>query len=117
MILTCMLMCFCEACLQAGTTDLPNGANPTCPCCCIPPTRDQVLALASLGVRLVVTLTEETPLPVSWFNGTGVDNLFVPVPNYEPPRAQQMDRIMGGWGGMGIEGLTEGGHIRASREG
>ena len=69
-----------------------------------------MFALASLGVRLVVTLTEETPLPVSWFNGTGVDNLFVPVPNYEPPRAQQMDRIMGEWVGGGEgEGLAEDG--------
>ena len=46
-------------------------------------------------MRLVVTLTEETPLPEAWFRGTGVQNLFVPVPNYEPPSVEQMDRIMG----------------------
>ena len=44
---------------------------------------------------LVVTLTEETPLPAAWFHGTGVRNAFFPVPNYEPPMAEQMDEIMG----------------------
>ena len=53
------------------------------------------MAFASLGVRLVVTLTEESPLPQAWFQGTAVTNLFVPVPNYEPPSEDQMDNIMG----------------------
>ena len=57
--------------------------------------REQIFALKSLGVGLVVTLTEETPLPAAWFRGTGVENLFVPVPNYEPPSEEQMGRIMG----------------------
>jgi hypothetical protein len=56
--------------------------------------RDQIAALAQLGVRLVVTLTEEEPLPPAWFAGLGVGNLFVAVPNYEPPSVEQMDLII-----------------------
>lgn len=57
--------------------------------------REQIFALATLGVRLVITLTEEEPLPAAWFQGTGVANAFVPVPNYEPPSVEQMERILG----------------------
>eukprot|EP00798_Chlamydomonas_sp_ICE-L_P018252 gene18252-24705_t len=60
----------------------------------------QIYALAKLGIRLLVTLTEEEPLPASWFRGEkglpgpGVRNLFVPAPKYEPPSVEQMDQIM-----------------------
>jgi hypothetical protein len=37
-----------------------------------PTHRDHILGLAALGVQLVVTLTEEEPLPVAWFEGTPV---------------------------------------------
>ncbi len=46
-------------------------------------------------MRLVVTLTEEDPLPPAWFDpAVGVANLFVPVTNYEPPSVRQMDDIL-----------------------
>ncbi|GAX78765.1 hypothetical protein CEUSTIGMA_g6202.t1 [Chlamydomonas eustigma] len=59
-----------------------------------PKSRDQILAFAHLGVGVVITLTEETPLPASWFHNTTVSNQFVPVPNYHPPSERQMDLIM-----------------------
>ena len=52
---------------------------------------------AAAGVCLVVTLTEEEPLPAAWFEGTGVANLFVPVPNYCPPTLPDMDKILSEW--------------------
>jgi len=55
--------------------------------------REQVLAMAHLGIRLVVTLTEEEPLEASWFEGTGVENLFVPVRNYFPPSMAQVEQV------------------------
>eukprot|EP00746_Dinoflagellata_sp_MGD_P165167 gnl/MRDRNA2_/MRDRNA2_94281_c0_seq1.p1 gnl/MRDRNA2_/MRDRNA2_94281_c0~~gnl/MRDRNA2_/MRDRNA2_94281_c0_seq1.p1 ORF type:complete len:1416 (+),score=292.18 gnl/MRDRNA2_/MRDRNA2_94281_c0_seq1:81-4250(+) len=55
---------------------------------------EQIKAMASMGISLVVTLTEETPLPPEWFNGTGVENRFVPVPNYYPPTVAQADSIL-----------------------
>jgi protein-tyrosine phosphatase/predicted kinase len=57
-----------------------------------PKHKEQVAALRHLGVSLVITLTEEEPLDASWF-GDGIENLFVPVPNYEPPTVEQMDMI------------------------
>ena len=45
----------------------------------------------------MVTLTEEEPLPAAWFEGTGVANLFVPVPNYCPPTLPDMDKILSEW--------------------
>ena len=59
-----------------------------------PKNREQVRAFRQLGIRLVVTLTEETPLDPAWFEGTGVANSFYPVPNYHPPTTQQMDDIV-----------------------
>mmetsp|Transcript_59951 Transcript_59951/g.130029 ORF Transcript_59951/g.130029 Transcript_59951/m.130029 type:complete len:1381 (-) Transcript_59951:223-4365(-) len=59
-----------------------------------PTHRNQILAMRGMGIKLVVTLTEETPLPADWFNDTGVENLFVPVPNYYPPTVAQMDDVM-----------------------
>jgi protein-tyrosine phosphatase/predicted kinase/tetratricopeptide (TPR) repeat protein len=59
-----------------------------------PKNREQILAMASMEVTLVVTLTEETPLPREWFEGTGVRNSFVPVRNYHPPTVQQTDAIL-----------------------
>eukprot|EP00405_Crypthecodinium_cohnii_P010526 CAMPEP_0206430020 /NCGR_PEP_ID=MMETSP0324_2-20121206/6574_1 /ASSEMBLY_ACC=CAM_ASM_000836 /TAXON_ID=2866 /ORGANISM="Crypthecodinium cohnii, Strain Seligo" /LENGTH=1105 /DNA_ID=CAMNT_0053895785 /DNA_START=60 /DNA_END=3378 /DNA_ORIENTATION=+ len=58
-----------------------------------PKNRNQILAMASLGISLVVTLTEESPLPADFFVDSGVRNLFVPVPNYYPPSAEQTDSI------------------------
>merc|ERR1719171_1844362 len=59
-----------------------------------PKRKDQIVAMHSLGIVLVITLTEETPLVPEWFQGTGVENLFVPVPNYEPPSLAQASEIV-----------------------
>mmetsp|Transcript_51518 Transcript_51518/g.130947 ORF Transcript_51518/g.130947 Transcript_51518/m.130947 type:complete len:1157 (-) Transcript_51518:39-3509(-) len=58
-----------------------------------PRSRDQIMAMGGMGIGLVVTLTEETPLLPEWFAGTVVSNLFVPVPNYHPPTSQQVHDI------------------------
>lgn len=58
-----------------------------------PTRREQIIAMSELGVALVVTLTEETPLPAEWFTGTGVENIFIPVTNYHPPTLPQVDEI------------------------
>mmetsp|Transcript_116983 Transcript_116983/g.303290 ORF Transcript_116983/g.303290 Transcript_116983/m.303290 type:complete len:1405 (-) Transcript_116983:112-4326(-) len=59
-----------------------------------PKKKEQILAMGGLGISLVVTLTEEEPLPAAWFEKTGVTNLFVAVTNYEPPTVEQMDQII-----------------------
>ncbi|KAF8893678.1 ATP dependent DNA ligase [Gymnopilus junonius] len=58
-----------------------------------PRNEDDIAALASphLGIRHVLTLTEETPLHASWFQGKKITNTFLPVPNYHPPSIEQMD--------------------------
>ncbi|KAJ6520438.1 ATP dependent DNA ligase [Mycena sanguinolenta] len=57
---------------------------------------DDIAALASphLGIRHVLTLTEEEPLPRKWFHGKPITNTFLPVENYCPPSIEQMDLIM-----------------------
>jgi len=61
-----------------------------------PRNEDDITALASssLGIRHVLTLTEETPLHQSWFRGKQISNTFLPVPNFYPPSIEQMDIIM-----------------------
>jgi len=54
----------------------------------------QISAMATLGIVVVVTLTEEYPLPAAWFENTAVRNMFVPVKNYFPPTLQQADSIL-----------------------
>lgn len=53
-------------------------------------------ALASLhiGIRHIVTLTEEEPLHPSFFRSRRVANTFIPVSNYFPPSIEQMDQII-----------------------
>jgi atypical dual specificity phosphatase len=53
-----------------------------------------VLASPHLGIRHVLTLTEETPLPQSWFRNKPISNTFLPIPNYNPPSIEQMDIII-----------------------
>ena len=57
-----------------------------------------IKAMADLGVSLVITLTEEEPLKPEWFLANGVKNkctnLFLPVPNYNPPSVSIADRIV-----------------------
>ncbi|KAG6820659.1 hypothetical protein H0H93_013510 [Arthromyces matolae] len=61
-----------------------------------PRREEDIDALSSphLGIRHVLTLTEETPLPASWFHGKSISNTYLPVPNYHPPSIEQMDLVM-----------------------
>ncbi|TFK21556.1 ATP dependent DNA ligase [Coprinopsis marcescibilis] len=62
-----------------------------------PRCEEDIVALASstLGIRRVLTLTEETPLEEKWFKArTSITNTFLPVPNYHPPSIEQMDIVM-----------------------
>ncbi|KAF9535609.1 ATP dependent DNA ligase [Crepidotus variabilis] len=61
-----------------------------------PRNEDDIMALGSphIGIRHILTLTEETPLPESWFRGKKVTNTFLPIPNYHPPSIEQMDIII-----------------------
>jgi len=59
---------------------------------------DDIALLSSdfIGIRHIVTLTEETPLPSQWFQGTPrpTTHTFMPIPNYHPPSIEQMDLIL-----------------------
>ncbi|EKM61644.1 uncharacterized protein PHACADRAFT_51353, partial [Phanerochaete carnosa HHB-10118-sp] len=52
------------------------------------------LGSSHIGIRHVLTLTEETPLDPKWFSGSKVKNTFLPIPNYHPPTIEQMDLIV-----------------------
>lgn len=56
-----------------------------------PRSREDIQALIALGITLVVTLTEEEPLPAEWFQDTPCRNLFLPVRNYQAPTNKQVD--------------------------
>ncbi|KDN46366.1 hypothetical protein RSAG8_04310, partial [Rhizoctonia solani AG-8 WAC10335] len=60
---------------------------------------DDITALASpaIGIRHILTLTEESPLPAIWFRQTATAHIrhtHVPIPNYKPPTLEQMDIIL-----------------------
>jgi atypical dual specificity phosphatase len=61
-----------------------------------PRNRDDIRCLCySLHVRHIVTLTEEEPLPATWFDGLpNTKNTFLPVPNYRAPSVPQIDMFM-----------------------
>lgn len=50
----------------------------------------RALSSDSIGIRTVLTLTEEEPLDPSWFNAR-IKNVFLPIRNYYPPSVEQMD--------------------------
>jgi atypical dual specificity phosphatase len=56
-----------------------------------PRSQEDVQALIALGITLVVTLTEEVPLPAEWFEHTPCRNVFLPVRNYQAPTNEQVD--------------------------
>lgn len=66
----------------------------------------QIAAMGDMGISLVVTLTEEEPLPSAWFQGTSVKNVFVPVANYHPPSVEQTDEILKLIAGVALEGKS-----------
>jgi len=56
---------------------------------------DIVLLKHLFNISHVVTLTEEEPLDGSWFSHVdGVENLFLPTLNYEPPTVEQVDQFL-----------------------
>ncbi|KAK0202581.1 ATP dependent DNA ligase [Desarmillaria ectypa] len=59
-----------------------------------PRSKQDITLLANIGIKHVLTLTEEEPLPQSWFAGNAISNTFLPVSNYRPPSIEQMDIIM-----------------------
>ncbi|KAH6911163.1 ATP dependent DNA ligase [Coprinopsis sp. MPI-PUGE-AT-0042] len=61
-----------------------------------PRREEDIMALASsyLGIRRVLTLTEEEPLRREWFEGRTISNTFMPVTNFHPPSIEQMDLVM-----------------------
>ncbi|KAI0789376.1 ATP dependent DNA ligase [Abortiporus biennis] len=53
------------------------------------------LSSPSIGIRHVLTLSEETPLKESWFTARrDIRNTYLPIPNYHPPTVEQMDLII-----------------------
>ena len=59
-----------------------------------PRSPEDIRALVALGITLVITLTEEGPLPAEWFLETPCRNLFLPVRNYQAPTNKQVDTFM-----------------------
>ncbi|KAF9016890.1 ATP dependent DNA ligase [Hymenopellis radicata] len=59
-----------------------------------PRNEKDIAFLAELGIKRVLTLTEEEPLPKAWFTGKPVANTFLPVTNTYPPSIEQMTIIM-----------------------
>ncbi|RLN57258.1 hypothetical protein BBP00_00007600 [Phytophthora kernoviae] len=61
-----------------------------------PRNREDIRCLCySLHVRHIVTLTEEEPLPPSWFEGLpSIKNTLLPVANYRAPSIEQIDIFM-----------------------
>jgi atypical dual specificity phosphatase len=52
------------------------------------------LASPHIGIRHVLTLTEEEPLNDSWFKVHPIKNTFLPIPNFHAPSIEQMDIIL-----------------------
>ncbi|KAI5197327.1 hypothetical protein E4T38_08041 [Aureobasidium subglaciale] len=59
-----------------------------------PRRREDVVALLALGITLIVTLTEEEPLPAEWFANRNCRNVFLPVRNYQAPTNEQVDTFI-----------------------
>ncbi|KAJ3344716.1 hypothetical protein HDU91_000135 [Kappamyces sp. JEL0680] len=65
---------------------LAGMSTPTC--------QDDISTLRQLGFRQIVTLTEEEPLPESWFALGGIKNSFWPIENYYPPSFGHADALV-----------------------
>ncbi|RKO94046.1 hypothetical protein BDK51DRAFT_10571, partial [Blyttiomyces helicus] len=53
-----------------------------------------MLASPAIGIRRVVTLTEEEPLAETWFVGTGVAHTYLPIENMRGATVEQIDIFM-----------------------
>ncbi|KAJ3020487.1 UNVERIFIED_CONTAM: hypothetical protein HDU68_010158 [Siphonaria sp. JEL0065] len=58
-----------------------------------PKCEQDIIGLKQLGIRTVITLTEEEPLPQEWFENHDMMNHFWPVTNYYPPSIAHADRF------------------------
>ena len=58
-----------------------------------PKERQDILDLESLNVGLVITLTEDA-LPQEWFDLTKVQNVHIPIDDFEAPTFQQIDKFL-----------------------
>ncbi|GAB7348945.1 hypothetical protein MBLNU459_g7630t2 [Dothideomycetes sp. NU459] len=59
-----------------------------------PRNREDVEALKAHKLTLIVTLTEEGPLPAEWFTKTACRNVFIPVRNYHSPSILQVESFI-----------------------
>lgn len=60
-----------------------------------------VETLQAMGITHVLTLTQEGPLPATWFSFRSITNIFIPIANYSTPTLQEMDCV--------YQRVTEGG--------
>ena len=56
-----------------------------------PRNEDDIVALEHLGFNIIVTLTEEYPLPTCWFQGRYIRNVFVPIKDKTAPSINEVD--------------------------
>eukprot|EP00811_Abedinium_folium_P000231 NODE_1020_length_2648_cov_5.422451.p1 GENE.NODE_1020_length_2648_cov_5.422451~~NODE_1020_length_2648_cov_5.422451.p1 ORF type:complete len:741 (-),score=238.33 NODE_1020_length_2648_cov_5.422451:322-2544(-) len=81
----------------------------------MPKTAQQVIAMADMGITLIVTLTKETRLPPAWFAGTKVRNLYVPVPNFHAPTTPQADEVLAAIASVAARGEKAMVHCRGGK--
>ncbi|THX74325.1 hypothetical protein D6D05_07007 [Aureobasidium pullulans] len=60
-----------------------------------PRCKEDITALVTQDITLVVTLTEEEPLLAEWFADTSCRNVLMPVRNYKAPTVEQVDEFIG----------------------
>ena len=53
-----------------------------------------ILASTTLGIRHIITLTEETPLDEKWFIGKRITHTHMPIEHYQCPTIEQVDLII-----------------------
>ncbi|KAJ3260341.1 hypothetical protein HK103_000976 [Boothiomyces macroporosus] len=59
-----------------------------------PKTKMDIIHLENVGIRRIITLTEEEPLPSEWFTDSRIKNEFWPVANYYPPAIVHVDTFI-----------------------
>ena len=88
----------CASTLDAEYYKMPRFFRWVVPFCIAamstPRNEEDITVLAAMGIRTVLTLTEETPLPDEWFDKKSIKNIFMPVPNYHPPSLEQMNIVI-----------------------
>ncbi|QRW05852.1 ATP-dependent DNA ligase [Ceratobasidium sp. AG-Ba] len=57
----------------------------------------KIMSSPYIGIRHVITLTEESPLPETWFQQASTNHVrhtHIPIPNYQAPTMEQMDLVL-----------------------